>query len=143
MNDLVYVGSDDGKVYALNTTDGTLKWNYDMGKSVRSSPTIETNDNSLFIGADNGKMTCLDTRNGVEKWNFTTSGAVKSTAAIMDNKIVFGSNGGTVYILNKYNGNEEWSYNPGYGVLNQPMESSPATYGNMIYIGADDGAFTH
>jgi outer membrane protein assembly factor BamB len=34
MNNVVYVGSDDGKLYAINTNNGTLKWNYDMGKPV-------------------------------------------------------------------------------------------------------------
>lgn len=140
MNNVAYVGSDDGKLYAININNGTLKWNYDMGKPVYSSPTIDTNDNSLFVGADNGKMVCLDTRNGVEKWSYNATGAVKTSAAIVKNKIVFGSDGGTVYIVNKYNGNLEWNYNPGYGIINQAIQSSPAVYGNMIYIGADDGS---
>jgi outer membrane protein assembly factor BamB len=70
-------------------------------------------------------MMCLDTRNGAEKWSYNASGAVKTSAAVVDNKIVFGSDGGTVYIVNKYNGNLEWNYNPGYGIINQAIQSSP------------------
>jgi outer membrane protein assembly factor BamB len=133
------VGSNDGKIYALKLEDGALSWNYEMGKPIKSSPTIDSADNSLFIGADNGKVACVDTRNGTEKWVVEGLGAVKSTAALLDNKIVFGSDDGTVYILNKYTGKEEWTYNPGYYLMNAPFESSPVVYGNMIYIGGNDG----
>ncbi len=110
-----------------------------MGKTVKSSPTIDTNDNSLFIGADNSKVACLDTRNGTEKWTYNAGGAVKSTPAIIKNNITFGSDDGSVYVINKYTGNEEWKYNPGYYVMNAPFQSSPVTFGNMIYIGGNDG----
>jgi eukaryotic-like serine/threonine-protein kinase len=139
INDTVYVGSDDGKVYAVSK-GGNLNWTYDMGKPVKSSPMIDSNDNSLFIGADNGKVACLDTRNGAEKWVHNVTGAVKSTPALLGNKIVFASDGGTVYIVNKFTGNEDWSYNPGFGIINAAFTSSPVTYGNMIYIGANDGS---
>jgi eukaryotic-like serine/threonine-protein kinase len=44
-----------------------------------------------------------------------------------------------VYILNKFSGNEEWSYSPGYYLFNAPFTSSPAVYGDDIYIGSGDG----
>ena len=37
--DVIYVGSDDNKVYALNP-DGTLKWSYTTGSAVYSSPAM-------------------------------------------------------------------------------------------------------
>jgi glucose dehydrogenase len=36
-NDVVYVGSDDKNVYALNATTGALLWSYATGNLVESS----------------------------------------------------------------------------------------------------------
>lgn len=58
---VVYVGSNDGKVYAVNaggtfslSTPGTKRWAYDTGSPVESSPAISFEDNTLYISAGNG-----------------------------------------------------------------------------------------
>jgi len=138
-NGTLYVGSDDGQLYALNATSGELIWNYYIGNPIRSSALIEPMNNNLFVGSDDGNMTCLDTRNGELKWSYKAGGPVRSTPALFDNKITFGSNDGTVYVLNKYTGQQEWSYMPGYYIFNSPFSSSPAVYGQTVYIGGEDG----
>ena len=60
----VYIGSNDGNVYALNSTTGSLIWEFYMGGPVESSATIDNNYNSLYVGGDNGQFSCLDSRNG-------------------------------------------------------------------------------
>ena len=39
-NDVVYVGSEGGNVYALNASDGSVKWMYLTGDYVDSSPAV-------------------------------------------------------------------------------------------------------
>ena len=40
VNGVVYVGSYDGYVYALNASNGTLLWRYLTGNGVYSSPVV-------------------------------------------------------------------------------------------------------
>ena len=40
VNNLVYIGSDDHKIYALNAQTGALVWNYTTGDKVEGSPTV-------------------------------------------------------------------------------------------------------
>jgi outer membrane protein assembly factor BamB len=40
----IYVGSDDGKLYAINPTNGTEKWYFTTGGEIFSSPVIDTDD---------------------------------------------------------------------------------------------------
>ena len=47
----IYFGCDDTKVYALNP-DGTLKWTFSTGGSVKSAITIGQNGSILFISDD-------------------------------------------------------------------------------------------
>ena len=46
---VLYVGSYDGKVYALNASNGTLVWNYTTGDMVVSSPAIA--NGIVYIGS--------------------------------------------------------------------------------------------
>jgi len=49
---VVYVGSDDFNVYALNATTGTLIWNYMTGNVVCSSPAVV--DGVVYVGSHDG-----------------------------------------------------------------------------------------
>ena len=46
---VVYVGSDDGNVYALNAANGAKLWNYTTGSEVYSSPAVV--DGVVYIGS--------------------------------------------------------------------------------------------
>ena len=57
---VVYVGSDDGFIYAVNaggnfslSTAGTKRWSYDTGSSVDQAPSLSFGDNSLYVGSGN------------------------------------------------------------------------------------------
>lgn len=133
------MGSDDGNMYALSESDGSAVWRYSLGDRVRSTPAIDTEENSLFAGCDDGNVTSLDTRTGTLKWSFKTGGAVRSAPAIFENMVAVGSDDGTLHILNKYTGKEEWSYSPGYYLFSSPASSSPVVYGKTIYFATENG----
>ena len=52
-NNVVYISSWDGKVYAINN-DGTLKWSAIIGEPLLSSPAIDSKG-TLYVG-------CVDWR---------------------------------------------------------------------------------
>ena len=51
---VVYVGSDDGKVYALNATTGEIIWTSAAGSAALSSPVVVKG--AVFVGADDGNL---------------------------------------------------------------------------------------
>jgi PQQ-like domain/Divergent InlB B-repeat domain len=51
---VVYVGSLDGKVYALSAVTGALIWSYATSNWVESSPAVAAG--VVYIGSDNGKV---------------------------------------------------------------------------------------
>ncbi|PIZ70580.1 MAG: pyrrolo-quinoline quinone, partial [Candidatus Portnoybacteria bacterium CG_4_10_14_0_2_um_filter_44_20] len=55
---LIYIGSDDGKIQAINSADGSLKWEYATGGPVTNSSAIDEQGN-LYIGSYDGKLYCL------------------------------------------------------------------------------------
>lgn len=58
VGDVVYVGGQDGFVYALNKTTGEKLWQLDLGKTITSSPAVV--NGVLYIGCDDGKMYAIE-----------------------------------------------------------------------------------
>lgn len=114
VNNVLYIGSDDKKIYALNANSGALIWSYTTGDVVRSSATV-TGD-SLFIGSNDGYLYCLKTTDGSLIWKkkIYTSGSVKACPTVAYNT-VFATWHGMFETTNTVGldiktGNEKWRY---------------------------------
>jgi outer membrane protein assembly factor BamB len=55
---VVYVGSEDGHLYAIDRATGTLIWDYDTGSAITSSPAVA--NGLLYIGTMDGKLYCFE-----------------------------------------------------------------------------------
>jgi hypothetical protein len=56
---VVYVGSEDCNVYALNATTGTPLWKYTTGGPVESSPIVV--NGVIYIGSNDGNIYAFGT----------------------------------------------------------------------------------
>ena len=128
VNGVMYFGSDDHNVYALNASTGALLWSYLTGGSVDASPAVA--NGVVYIGSFDGNMYALDASTGTKLWNFS-AGAIGSSAVVANGVIYFGSGDGSVYALNASTGVKLWSYaNAGINY------SSPAVANGVVYIGS-------
>jgi len=138
-NGTVYVGSDNGRVYAFDPDDGTVKpgWPVNTGSPVRSSPAI-ADDGTIYVGSDNGNIYAFNSSGSPKPgWPVNTGGPVRSSPAIAtDGTIYVGSDDGNIYAFNS-----SGSPKPGWPVnTGGPVRSSPAIAADgTIYIGSDDG----
>ncbi|MCH7814521.1 MAG: PQQ-like beta-propeller repeat protein, partial [Planctomycetes bacterium] len=78
VDDTVYVGCDDGRLYALDLRQGKPKWQYEAEGPVQSSPLVF--DRTVFFGDDEGVMHAVDTRTGKRRWTFRTDGPIIPSA---------------------------------------------------------------
>jgi outer membrane protein assembly factor BamB len=53
----VYVGSDDGNLYALGLADGKEVWHFAAGGAIRASPAVAAG--RLVIGTEDGAVYCF------------------------------------------------------------------------------------
>lgn len=63
----VYVGSDDGRLYALRLEDGKAEWAFPAGEAIRGSPCVA--DGRVAFGCLDQKVYCLDARTGRRLWS--------------------------------------------------------------------------
>ena len=73
-DNVVYFGTNEanGRVFALNASDGSLMWKYDVNQYVMSSPFVY--NGKLFIGSDDGNLYIFGLWKGtvtVDKGTFT------------------------------------------------------------------------
>ncbi len=133
-NGVVYVGSDDNNLYALNTTTGAKLWSFTTGGSVYSSPAVA--NGVVYVGSwdFDGNVYALNATTGTKLWSYTTGGYVFSSPAVANGVVYVGSYDNNLYALNATTGTKLWSYTTGGYV-----GTSPAVANGVVYVGS--GAF--
>jgi eukaryotic-like serine/threonine-protein kinase len=155
---VIYVGSADGNLYALDQETGAQKWKFDTGEPVVSSPAV-ANGLVYFLGSD-GALYAVMVATGAPKWRFATGGERRfearnlhgltpaaetmpdpmdhflSSPAVFNNRVYFGSSDGKVYAVDAVTGVLQWSFATG-----DVVHASPAIANNTVYIGSWDSYF--
>ena len=94
----VYVGSNEGNVYALNAVTGQKRWSFVAEAQVGSSPTVANGVvyvGTEFVGAFN--VLALNSANGNRLWGFQTGNEVFSSPTVADGVVYVGSDDDSVY----------------------------------------------
>src|SRR5579885_77537 len=105
---VVYVGSDDGFLYAIDQRNGRMLWHTQLGDKVKSSPAVT--DQILVVGCEDKKVYGIDPKSGAIKWTVPTGDRVSSSPAIYEGVVYLGSWDGHVYALNLKDGAKLWSF---------------------------------
>jgi outer membrane protein assembly factor BamB/tRNA A-37 threonylcarbamoyl transferase component Bud32 len=129
--DLIFVGSLDSTVYAIDAGSGWAIWRYRTKRPVVSSPVI--NNNILYIGSSDGNLYALDLYTGRKIWSYKTEGQISSTPFVYKESIYFGSTDGYVYRIDEKRGKLVWRFKTGGMVIAAPIIDK-----DMIYIGSTD-----
>ena len=107
-NGVVYVGSNDGNVYALDASSGALLWSYSTGGHVESSPAVA--NGVVYVGSWDLKVYALDARTGSLLWSYTTGQSqygVVSSPAVADGRVYVGADDRNVYAFGQTRGQVE------------------------------------
>jgi outer membrane protein assembly factor BamB len=97
MDGVVYVGSADGCLYALEVSSGRQIWKFDAGSQIVSNPAVT--ESVVYFGTVGGDLISINIKSGKERWRFTTSGKVISSPYVYENVVYIGSTDHKVYAL--------------------------------------------
>lgn len=119
VDDLLLVGSGDGRVRAVVASNGHVRWTFDAHARVRT--TIAVHDGVAVFGAADGRVHALRVRDGALRWTFATEGAshafadrgndttsVVASPVFAGEVIVVGGRDGFVYGVDRASGRERW-----------------------------------
>jgi len=118
--------------YDTSSNNGTLKWKFQTGDHVFSSPAISS-DGTIYVASGDHYLYALNP-DGTLKWKFQTGDRVFSSLAISsDGTIYVGSDDHYLYALNP-DGTLKWKFQTGNWIESSPAVSSDGT----IYVGSGD-----
>jgi outer membrane protein assembly factor BamB len=129
----VYAGSADGKLYALDGDNGTVKWTYFTAGTINEAcPTYY--NGTVFIGSTDGFMHAIDAVTGILKWKYSTgSNLGGSTPTLNAGILYFGTSttGSPRYLIavNATTGVKIWDR------VHPNAFVHPTWYNNIVYGG--------
>src|ERR1700744_6197894 len=75
---VVYVGSNDGKLYAIDQQTGTQKWSFAAKSRIPSSPAVS--GGLVYFPSYDGNFYAVDAATGQQRWKFADPGERRYTA---------------------------------------------------------------
>lgn len=136
-NGLVYVGSDDGALYALDAATGAVRWKFSTGGPVEASPLIA--GDAVYFGSSDDAMYALDARTGALRWKQATGDRIlggANVAVLPDGRtrIVVGSYDRQLRAFDPKTGAVAWSFS-----TENYVHAAPAVHGARVVFGGCDG----
>jgi outer membrane protein assembly factor BamB len=141
---LVYAGSSDGNLYALDLASGRERWRYAAGEEVGTTPLVQ--DGTVFVSTLQDTLVAVDAESGKWKWHlrreqpsgFTVRGAASPSVA--DGRVYAAFSDGTVTAVDVATGQVRWERRvapPGQFV---DVDSTPIPREGRLYVAAYSGA---
>jgi len=154
----VYVGSNDGILYAIDEQTGAAKWKFPTEARVSSSPAVD--HGLVYFGSYDGNFYAVDAGTGKLRWKFANPGERRyaathlhgslpagetmpdpfdvylSSPVVFGGRVYFGSGDGSVYSLDAATGALKWKFKTG-----DVVHASPAIADGKLYIGSWDSYF--
>lgn len=128
----IYVGSYDGSLYAIDETDGTVRWKFKTQRGVVSRP-MPISEMVIF-GSEDKTIYSISRQTGRAFWSFRTNMPVRSSACADERGCIIGSDDGFLYRFDRVRGVVTWRYKT-WG----PIRSTPLQVGEGVVFGSDDG----
>ena len=131
-NGLLYVGSWNHQLQALDEKTGAVRWKFTTGGIINASPAVGPNGTVYFTSHDKN-VYALNGATGAKKWQYTTDGPLNTRPAVGSNGLVYvGASDKKVVALDAKTGAKKWEQ------ATAIFPSSPALGSdNTVYVSAD------
>jgi outer membrane protein assembly factor BamB len=144
----LYFGTENGTVYALRASDGSVKWTYRADGAVKGGLAMDYRGH-LYFGDYAGKVYSLASSNGHQIWKKTTSGAhyglssgqFYATAAVAYGRVYLGNTDGFVYSYASSTGKLAWRVHTGGYVYGSAAVAQVPGGRPTVYVGSYDRRF--
>jgi outer membrane protein assembly factor BamB len=155
---VLYIGSSDHFLYALDAGTGALKWKFETAGRITSSPAVS--EGLVFFGSFDSNFYAVDTATGKLKWKFKTAGERRFAAShlhgaepaaeimpdpfdfylsspiVSNGAVYFGSGDTNIYALDAASGTLKWKFKTG-----DVVHASPAISDGTLFVGSWDSFF--
>ena len=135
INDVLYITSYTGEVFAFNSSGSRLWHKDDFGKIVARVTAVD--DNIVIADAD-GNVTALSQNNGSVVWTYKGSNTIWASPILVNDNLYFGDLKNNYYCINAENGTEIWKYQGSRGAFYSEAVAVQSGDQTLIVVGNFD-----
>lgn len=111
---ILYVGSLDRNLYALDAQTGVIKWSFKTGNSILNAPTIS--NGKIYLGSNDGNIYVIDAQTGIELLNFSIPPSLNKNSEpgiyatpLVDSTTIYAVNG-SLLAIDISSGDIRWQF---------------------------------
>jgi len=151
-DDTLFVGSNEGKLLALNASDGSRLWEVTLETArtgggfgcapeftvapIYGTPVLD--GDLIYVGGYNGRIYTISWSKRARDWKYPRGEddylqPIVGGVVVSGGKVYFGCSDGKVYALDAGTGDWEWEFQTG-----DKIWSTPTIDGDTLYIGSFD-----
>jgi eukaryotic-like serine/threonine-protein kinase len=158
VKNVLYVGSADHRLYAIDIKTGEKKWEFKTKSGVASSPAVV--DGLVYFSSYDGNVYAVEAESGKQRWKFETGGERRyaathlngsqpaketmpdpfdvylSSPVVWKGAVYLGSGDGNIYSLDAAIGTVNWKFKTG-----DVVHATPAIADGTLYVGSWDSYF--
>jgi eukaryotic-like serine/threonine-protein kinase len=131
---ILYIGSYDNNLYALDAADGKFQWKYPTDGGIVSRPVVV--DGNIYVGSEDKRLHVISSRSGKVVWTYYTDGPVRSSPSIAEGHVFLGSDDKFLHAVNINSGRMIWRFESA-----DAIRSTPLVMSDMIYFGCETGDY--
>ena len=135
---ILYIGSADGNLYAIDTATGKLAWDlslYESGDGIWATPLVH--DGVVYIGSFDQNLYALNATDGTMLWAFEAKGAIVATPLIYKDTIYIGAFDREFYAIDASTGKAKEGFTPFHA--DNWFWGKAVAYEDTIIAGSLDG----
>jgi outer membrane protein assembly factor BamB len=121
-----------GRVYVLDRRNGHLKWSWNAGSAIESSPVVVKGID--YFGTASGEMYALDLRRHTLRWRRYLGAKITSSAALAGTRLFIGDYAGRIWALSPRTGATRW-----VGSVNGKVYGTPAVAHGRVFVPSSTG----
>ncbi|WP_432823410.1 PQQ-binding-like beta-propeller repeat protein [Trichloromonas sp.] len=134
-----FVGSWDGRLYALDAT-GKTRWARELGEVIDSAAALD--EQAVYLQTWGRRVRALDRGTGAIRWSFDYPASRaddhrQGGLTRIGQLLLVPAWNGTLYALDALSGKLRWQFEAG-----QPLRSAVATAGERLYVASGSGKLT-
>lgn len=136
----VFVGAQDGNVYAFDAAAGKMLWSFETGDKVNAAPNWVKAPKGdaiwILVGSNDNRFYALDAATGKKVWEYETGNIINGAPAVSRGIAIFGGCDGLIHMVNVADGTKA-----GEVEIKDYIAASAALDGDEVYVGHHGNKF--
>ncbi len=137
-NGIVYLGSNDGHLLALDAKTGARVWSAAISLPIYSYWSPAVADGVVYVASDDSRVYAFDAETGALRWSTLLVGYKVESPLTVANGLVYAGSGGGGFAVNAKTGKVKWTT----GVDVHVEGAAPAVSDGIAYFGNAAGTLS-